>query len=76
MRINRHDEKLDSLLGKQVRIEFTDGDVRVGTLRWNERMQTPTMLQPQHYFLVPYSGNIVTFRKKHVKKVEEVRVVR
>lgn len=73
MKINRHDARLDSLLGKKVKIEFTDGDVRAGTLGWNERMESPSYMHPQMYFITTCTGMVVEFRKKHVKSVEEVR---
>lgn len=73
MRINRHDKRLDELLGKRVEIEFTDGDVYQGTLRWNRKFEAPLYIHSQMYYLEKkfetHGSTIVSFRKGHVKSI-------
>lgn len=69
MRINRHDKRLDELLGKEVEIEFTDGSVRSGTLGWTERYSVETPFKGQHYHLMITEVRMIQFRKGHVKRI-------
>ena len=73
MKSTRRDKKLDSLLGKVVRVDFTDGSTITGVLGWVEAFQPPLYMKPFFYYIVPAHGNIVQFRKTYVKKVEVVR---
>jgi hypothetical protein len=72
MRINRHDAKLDALLGRAVRIDFTDGDVREGVLGWQERTNLIRGVQSQYYYLMLSDGTYLSFRKAHVKDVSAI----
>ena len=69
MRINRHDKRLDELLGKEVEIEFTDGSVRSGILGWNERYSVETPFNGQYYHLMITDVRMIQFRKGHVKSI-------
>lgn len=73
MRINRHDKRLDELLGENVEIEFTDGSVRRGILGWNERYSVETPFKGQYYHLmiddVREVVRMMQFRKGHVKSI-------
>lgn len=74
MRINRHDKRLDELLGKRVEIEFVDGVVKEGILGWNEHFE-PLRIKPQMYYLTVSHGEylrgmrFVSFRKGHVNSI-------
>lgn len=70
MRINRHDKRLDELLGKEVEIEFTDGSKSKGTLGWNEHFM-PLQIKPQMYYLELHmeACSHISFYKGHVKSI-------
>lgn len=55
-------DKLDAVLGEDVTIHFTDGEVAFGTLKWNPSREMYTLCR---YWAEP---NIV-FRKSIVRKV-------
>lgn len=59
------DERLNSLIGKRVRITFFDGGVDEGVLRRSE--------YSQRYALQRVLRGDVHFYKSHVKKLEEVQ---
>ena len=70
MRRSRRDEKLDSLLGKIVRLTFTDGDEKIGVLEWD----MPSLGIPSRsYSLYVFGSDYLFFRKSHVKKIKEWR---
>lgn len=69
MRINRHDKRLDELLGKEVEIEFKDGSKSKGTLGWNERYSVETPFKSQFYHLMIADVRMIQFRKGHVKSI-------
>ena len=64
MKYTHEDEKLNSLLGLNVKIVFFDGKTYKGKLQKLERDKS-------RYF-ISCQGGIMTFRKTHVKKVVEV----
>lgn len=72
MSINRHNKRLDELLGKEVEIEFTDGCKRKGTLGWNEHWE-PFQIEPKVYYLefhtAAYAFLYVSFHKEQVKSI-------
>lgn len=53
-------EKLNRLLGKNVRVVFFDGDIREGVLRRSK-------------YQAPYRVGNLVFYKSHVIRVEEVQ---
>ena len=59
------DERLNSLIGKRVRITFNDGDVDEGILGRSE--------YSQRYALERLLKGDVHFYKSHVKNVEELQ---
>jgi len=61
-------ERLDALIGKTVRVYFTDGSRGEGILGYSERADIMQGLQAGEYFIRKPSGNTV-FRKSHVKKI-------
>jgi hypothetical protein len=58
------DKKLDSLIGKIVKITFIDGQEEVGELIWVEKITKETPYKPQMYHCGGWS-----FYKSHVKSV-------
>lgn len=60
--------RLDALIGKMVRIYFTDGSRGEGILGYSDRVDITQGLQAGEYFIRKPSGNTV-FRKSHVKKI-------
>ena len=58
-------KKLDALLGKNVRIEFFDGDIDTGKLKVSPR-------RTGHYAIGRAGKGDLEFRKTHVKRVAEV----
>lgn len=70
--MNRRSDKLDQYINKRVEITFTDGDIRIGVLGWNEHLE-PLMIIPQQYYLRNSDGIYFSFRKSHVKSIKEVR---
>lgn len=58
------DERLNSLIGKRVRITFFDGDIEEGILARSE--------YSQRYALKREFKGDICFYKSHVKKVEKV----
>lgn len=65
--IHRSD-RLDALIGKMVRIYFTDGSRGEGILGYSDRLDIMQGLREGEYFIRKPSGNTV-FRKSHVKKI-------
>ena len=60
--------RLDALIGKRVRIQFTDGSRGEGILGYSAWLDITQGLRAGEYFIRMPSGNIV-FRKSHVKKI-------
>jgi len=58
-------EKLDALLGKDVRIEFFDGDIDTGKLKVSPR-------RTGHYAIERAGKGDLEFRKSHVKRITEI----
>ena len=58
------DEKLNSLLGKNVKIVFFDGKVYKGKLQRDKWGRSR--------YSIPCQGGTLTFRKTHIKEVVEV----
>ena len=57
------DEKLNSLLGKNVKIVFFDGKVYTGKLQRDKWGRSR--------YAIPCQGGTLTFYKTHIKKVVE-----
>lgn len=77
MRINRHDAKLDTLIGEMVHVVFIDGDESCGILGFQDGFQGGenkdwVRVKPQHYFLKYPNGTHLSFRKGHVKSISKV----
>ena len=66
--MNHRNSKLDKLLGKRVKVSFTDGDVITGTLKFYEAsgFYKLTNCLSKRGFIV----NDTLFRKSHVKEIE------
>ena len=62
------DDKLDDMLGQKVKIHFTDGDVIIGNLTYNERIGCyglTNCIDDKRGFM----RNDTHFRKSHIKKI-------
>lgn len=65
---NHRDKKLDSLIGKNVIVIFTDGSTTAGVLTYIEKFEEPYWLKPGYYRVAD-----ISFRKSHVKVIIESR---
>lgn len=66
--INRRDAKLDSLLGKIVRITFENGQTKTGVLEWDMFYKG----KPSNsYSLYVFGYGYFFFKKTHVARVKE-----
>ena len=61
--------RLDALIGKMVRIYFTDGSRGEGILGYSAWLDIMQGLRAGEYFIRKPSGSITVFRKSHVKKI-------
>lgn len=61
-------EKLDAMIGKSVRVYFTDGSRGEGVLGYCEKLDMNHGRKPGEYFLQRQKGDII-FRKTNVKKI-------
>lgn len=70
MKDKHRSDKLDAMLGRNVRIYFTDGMRAEGVLGYCEKLDLMHGRLPGEYFLQRPQGDIL-FRKTHVKKIFE-----
>lgn len=66
---NHRDNKLDSLIGKNVTVIFYDGSITTGVLTYIEKFEEPYWLKPGYYHVAD-----ISFRKSHVKVITESRM--
>lgn len=67
--ISHRDKKLDSMIGKNVTVIFTDGSIAKGVLTYIEKFEEPHYLKPGYYHVAD-----ISFRKSHVKVILESQV--
>lgn len=60
---------LDSFIGKNVKVVFTDGTWCDGILGYSEKTELESGHKKGHYFLRRPTGDII-FRKSHVAKIK------
>lgn len=70
--VSKRDPKLDSLVGKIVRITFSDGDEKLGVLEWDMPIGYQK-LPSQMYSVFVFGSGYYFFRKSHVKSIKEWR---
>lgn len=72
MKQNRRDKRLDALIGKEVQIVFSDGEIKEGFLEWN-RPYEGLVFDSNKYSITDKKGIPLYFRKSYVKKIKEVK---
>lgn len=70
MKATHRSDKLDSLLGKRVRITFYDSTIATGYLLFNKICTEPLYLKRGCYYVLQRNGVYLGFRKSHIKRVE------
>ena len=73
MKQTHRSEKFDKLLDQKVKIEFIDGFIVKGILKWNG-YRGPVKKCNTYYLETSDNGRIdyYTFRKAHVRRIQEL----